>query len=142
MARPATSKLHTRAMLAGLALVACAAAGATYLLVPGAATVEPVAHAAVGATPTAREFAHSFVGATNAYAEANGDATRITNADCVQASRGHYMCSYAAERPGAPAECHIMQGKWTPNAASTITVTLAGHAARCASLPDALQSLT
>lgn len=143
MPRPATSRLHRRAMLAGLALVACATAGATYLLVPGGTSVRPVARAAVGpTTPTAREFADNFVGATNAYAEATGDATRISNADCVQASRGNYMCSYSAERPGAPAECHIMQGRWTPNAASTITVTLAGQAARCASLPDALQSLT
>jgi hypothetical protein len=52
------------------------------------------------------------------------------------------MCSYAAARPGARAKCHIMQAQWTPNSASTITVTLAGQTGRCASLPDALQSLT
>jgi hypothetical protein len=143
MALHPTPRLRTRAMYAGLVLTACAAALATYLLVPVGTSPDPVAKAArLGPTPTAREFAASFIGTTNAYAEAHGDTMRITKADCVQASRGHYMCSYATERPGAEAECHIMQGKWTPNSDSTITITLAGHADRCASLPDALDSLT
>ena len=136
-------RLRTRAMYAGLVLTACTAAVATYLLVPVGSSPEPVAHAApVATTPTAQEFAHYFVGATNAYAAAHGETTRIGNAHCVQASRGHYMCSYSARQLGAPELCHIMQGRWTPNAASTITVTLSGHAARCRTLPDALSSLT
>jgi hypothetical protein len=143
MALPPDSRLRTRATYAGLVLTACAAALVTYLLVPAGTAHEPVATAApLAPTPTAQEFAANFMGTTNAYAEAHGDTMRITNADCVQASRGHYMCSYATERPGAEAECHIMQGKWTPNADSTITITLAGLADRCASLPDALDSLT
>jgi hypothetical protein len=51
------------------------------------------------------------------------------------------MCSYAARKPGAPTQCHIMQARWTPNRASTITVTLAGRADRCGTLREALRSL-
>jgi hypothetical protein len=35
-----------------------------------------------------------------------------------------------------------MQARWTPQKTSTITITLAGRTERCASLPDALQSLS
>jgi hypothetical protein len=52
------------------------------------------------------------------------------------------MCSYAERQPGAPEQCHIMQARWTPQKTSTITITLAGRTERCASLPDALQSLS
>jgi hypothetical protein len=131
------------AFFAALALVACATALGVYVLAPSAASHDaPATAAAAPAAPTAAQFAHNFVGTTNAYAAANGDATRIGNVDCVQASRGHYMCSYSAKRPGAPAECHIMQARWTPNAASTITVDLAGRAARCGTLREALRSLS
>jgi hypothetical protein len=126
-----------------LALVACTTAAAVYLLAPGGPTQSAYAEAAARypGTPTATQFAHSFVGTTNAYAQAHGDSRRIANADCVQASRGQYMCSYAEKSPGAPLRCHIMQARWTPRAASTITVTLAGRADRCGSLRDALRSL-
>lgn len=124
-----------------LGLVACAAAVVTYLLLPVAApSAEPVAHAAPS-TPSAQEFAHNFVGTTNAYAVASGDEMRVGNAHCVQADRGNYMCSYSAKRPGVAAECHIMQARWTPHEASTITITLAGRAGRCGSLDEALRSL-
>ena len=58
-----------------------------------------------------------------------------------KASPGYYMCSYALERAGQPLECHIMQARWTPRQASTITVTLAGRTARCGSLREAIASL-
>ena len=137
------SRRTPRTMYPLLAFVACATAAAVYLLAPASPAESTAAKAAAryAGTPTATEFAQSFVGTTNAYAEAHGDARRIGNADCVQASRGEYMCSYAATKPGAPLQCHIMQARWTPQAASTITVTLAGRAAECGSLRDALRSL-
>lgn len=104
------------------------------------------AHAA--ATPSAEEFGAALVIATNAYAREHDDPWRIGRPDCVQASPGKYMCSYASSRPRAPLgtakseeRCHVMQGRWTPRAASKITVTLAGRTARCGSLREALRSL-
>jgi hypothetical protein len=143
MSLRATSATYPRPLYAALVLVACGTALAVYLLVPTTGTERAAAQVAPAAskTPTAREFAHNFVGTTNAYAAASGDETRIRNADCVQASRGHYMCSYAAKKPGTAPECHIMQARWTPNRASTITVTLAGRTTRCGSLDEALRSL-
>jgi hypothetical protein len=97
---------------------------------------------AVGdAPPGPAEFARDVVGATNAFARENGDATRITNVDCVEASAGHYMCSYAFIRANGPRECHLMQAIWTPSRASTFTVTLAGRVHRCQTLRQALDSL-
>jgi hypothetical protein len=143
MALHQSTRLRTRIAYVGLVLTACSAAAVTYLLAPVGTVQQTVAKAAPYAgTPTAQEFAHAFVGTTNAFAAASGDATRIGNAHCVQASRGHYMCSYSSKRPGIAPECRLMQARWTPNAASTITVTLGGRSARCASLQDALQSLT
>ena len=142
MASYAPPTTHLRLLHAVLLLVACGTAAAVYLLAaPAQETDAQAAAPVVRATPTAMEFAHNFVGTTNAYAAASGDATRIGNADCVQANRGHYMCSYAAQKPGAAVECHVMQARWTPNAASTITVTLAGRSRRCGSLDEALRSL-
>ena len=71
----------------------------------------------------------------------HGDPTRIGNTRCVQASPGRYMCSYAVTRPGKPKECHLMQARWTPNQASTVTVTLAGRTKRCGTLRQAIDSL-
>jgi hypothetical protein len=86
--------------------------------------------------PTAVEFGRALMGTANQFA---ADA-RIVHPDCVQAKPGRYMCSFVVVR-GSGQECHIMQGRWTPNAASTITVTLAGRAERCTSLRDAIRSL-
>jgi hypothetical protein len=72
---------------------------------------------------------------------AHRDAARITGVDCVQASSGHYMCSYAVIGPNRRRECHLMQATWTPDTASTYTVTLAGRVRRCGSLREALRSL-
>jgi len=96
---------------------------------------------AVRSTPSAAEFGRDFVATTNAYSEAHGSAARLANPDCVQASKGRYMCSYAIMRPGRQADCHVMQAKWTPDETSTFTVTLAGRTRRCESLRAALGSL-
>jgi hypothetical protein len=99
------------------------------------------AGATVRETPTAADFGRAFVGTANAYAAAHASPARLTNPDCVQAMVGRYMCSYAITRPGRRLECHLMQARWTPEEASTITVTLAGRTARCESLRAALDSL-
>lgn len=93
------------------------------------------------APPGPAEFARVVVGTTNAFAKANGDPTRIGNVDCVEASAGHYMCSYAFTRANGSRECHLMQAIWTPSRASTFTVTLAGRVHRCRTLRQALRSL-
>jgi len=112
---------------------------------PAASRRVPAVLAVEGATPappSADEFASVLVSLTNEYASAHGDATRLAAADCVEAARGRYMCSYAAVGPDGIAECRIMQARWTPRRASTFTVTLAGRVTRCATLRDALQSLS
>ena len=95
----------------------------------------------VDASPSAVEFADDVVGTTTAYANAHGETARITDVDCVQASSVHYMCSYAVNRANSPRECHLMQATWTPNSASTYTVTLAGRVRKCDTLREALDSV-
>jgi hypothetical protein len=92
-------------------------------------------------TPSAHAFARDFVSVTNSYAASHHDAVRIGKADCVEPDTGYYMCSYAAQRPGAASECRLMQAHWTPKLATGMTVTVAGRVKRCASLRDALRSL-
>jgi hypothetical protein len=128
---------HRAAVL--FVVVACLVGGGVYALV--ALTRAAPSSAAVSATPTATEFARDFVGTANAYAAAHASKSRLVHPDCVEASAGHYMCSYAIMKPGAPIDCHLMQASWTPEGPSTITVTLAGRAARCESLRAALDSL-
>jgi hypothetical protein len=82
------------------------------------------------ATPTALEFGDALT-----------QTGSITHIHCVQAAPGAYMCAYTVLRAGHP-ECHLMQGRWTPHAASTITVTLAGRSRRCGTVRQAIQSLT
>jgi len=109
-----------------------------------AATPEPPTRASEStpeAPPTASEFADEFFSTANAYAVGYGHAVRLGRAHCVQASPGHYMCSYESRAPGRNARCHILQAQWTPDAESTFTVTLAGRAGRCESLRAALRSL-
>jgi len=81
------------------------------------------------ATPTALEFG-----------DALAQTGSITHIHCVQAAPGAYMCAYTALRAGRP-ECHLMQGRWTPHATSTITVTLAGRSRHCRTVRQAIQSL-
>src|SRR3954452_3448949 len=90
-----------------------------------------------GAAPNAHEFARELAGMTNQFAAQQGDNGRLRNVDCVQASRGHYMCSFAVLRPAQPAECHIIQAVWTPAAVDSFKVTLSGLAGRCGSLREA-----
>jgi hypothetical protein len=128
-----------------LAVVAAGTGTATYAISSGAAahpasTAKPVSVAAVK-TPSAAEFTALFVGLSNTYAKTHGETARFTNADCVKASRDHYMCSYAVTRPDRASECHLMQATWTPNARSAFTVTLSGRVTRCGSLREALRSL-
>jgi hypothetical protein len=132
-----------------LAVAACSAAAATHaiagrMVTPDGKRVSSAAApltSSVAASPLAAEFAQQFIGITNASAKANGDPARISRADCVRASRDHYMCSYAVRTPGRPSECHLMQAVWTPHALSSFTVTLSGRVKRCGSLREALRSL-
>jgi len=136
--------LLTSAAIAVYAISATLAAPARK---PGAATPATVHHAArlsasaLDSPPSASEFAVEVVGTTTAYANANGEKARIANVSCVQASSGHYMCSYAVVRPGRARECHLMQAIWTPNRASTYTVTLAGRTHACGTVREAVRSL-
>lgn len=132
---------------AAFAVYAISAALAAPTQKPSAAAPATVHHAArLGAStldppPSASEFAIDVVGTTTAYANANGETARIANVDCVQASSGHYMCSYAVVRPGRARECHLMQAIWTPNRASTYTVARAGRTHACGTVREAVRSL-
>lgn len=119
-----------------LCVIAATAPAATAATPP---VVEPLSSTAAAA-PAAVDFADIFVSTANAYARAHHDAKRIGHADCVQAAPGRYMCSYRAMLPGR-SECHLVQARWTPELASSFTVTLAGRVKRCATLREALRSL-
>jgi hypothetical protein len=133
MNRTPTLVLIVLCALGALTLVSAATAARA---LPG----QPAAAAAAQA-PSAASFAQQFLSLANAYAQANRDAHRFSRADCVSPARGRYMCSYATTNAGQREQCHIMQAKWTPNAASTFTITLSGRTARCGSLREALRSL-
>jgi hypothetical protein len=122
-----------------LRVAAAAAAGVAALSVAGVATGTGRSNAP--ADPSAAEFQALFVGAWDHRAEATGDPRRLRDADCVEAAPGRYMCSYAVVQPDDPMSCHLMQARWTPDSASTITITLAGRTARCGTLREALRSL-
>jgi hypothetical protein len=138
--------------LVSIALVACAFGLATYGLgerVAGTAddqSLPPAAAASAqsihGAAPDAKEFGRQLAGMTNQFAAQQGDDARLDRVDCVQASRGHYMCSFALLRPSRPVECHLIQAIWTPMEIDSFKVTLSGLAARCGSLREALRSLS
>src|SRR5262245_61259687 len=83
------------------------------------------------AAPSAAKFAAEFIGVTNQYAKEHGDAAQVGQAHCVQAAPGRYMCAYVITTNGKPT-CRLVQARWTPDRASTITVTLSGRTARCA----------
>jgi hypothetical protein len=103
--------------------------------------------ASTAATPSATEFAAEFIGVTNQYAKEHGDTGRAGHAHCVQAAPGRYMCAYRVTRNGTSMTrngtwtCHLMQARWTPDQASTITVTLAGRTGTCTTLKEAIRSL-
>jgi hypothetical protein len=89
----------------------------------------------------ARGSHHTVVDTTAVYAKRNGDKSRVANVDCVQASRGHYMCSYVLIRPSLPRECHLLQATWSPGDGMLYAVTLAGRVPTCGTLREALRSL-
>jgi hypothetical protein len=128
-----------------VALVGCFVAAATYkLTAPATGAGNPVRAAVAAAkqvrsTPAPGAFGRTFVDAMNAYAASQGDARRLSNAHCVEAARGHYMCSYALVRSNGKRECHLMQARWLPP--DPIKVTRAGRVARCETLRAALKSL-
>jgi hypothetical protein len=109
-------------------------------LIGAALLAAPATHVAPAQPPSAVEFGKVFVASANAYSVAHHDARRLTDPHCVQAARGRYMCAYTLVTPSGR-ECHLMQAGWTPTAASTITVTLAGRAHRCDSVRAAIRSL-
>src|SRR5438874_8296467 len=117
--------------LLGFGLIVCATAGTTYALAGGSHRADAGPDNAQATrtalpAPSAAEFAADLVGVANRYAAAQGDPVRLSGADCVQASTGHYMCAYSTKRPGGAKQCHIIQARWTPRQTSTFTVTLSG----------------
>jgi hypothetical protein len=118
--------------------IAAAVTVAVVLLAGGTASGSP-AHRAALSTPSAAEFASDLVGVTNKAAPGNGGA-HLSNVNCVQAAPGRYMCSYSVEKHGA-STCHLMQGRWTPDLPSAITITLAGRTGRCGTLKEAIRTL-
>jgi len=130
------------AAVSGIAAFAVASGGGgSARSAPPAATHLHAVAAPKTAAPTAAEFGRDLIGVVNQYAQEHHDAARVSHADCVQASPGHYMCSYAVLNAEARRECHLMQGRWTPDLASSITVTLSGRSGRCGSLREALVTL-
>ena len=123
-----------------LGVAACATLGAFLVLTHDGGDTATAA-TPPAAAPTARDFADTFAGTTNAFSNAHGLRSRIARVHCVQAARGHYMCSYAVVRPQREPECHLMQARWTPGRLSSFEVTLSGRAERCGSLREAIASL-
>lgn len=133
-------------LAAGFVAVAAASAAAMYFGVSTLTAADQPKHATsiarpATATPTAAEFARDLSGTANAYGVAHAAGARLTNTHCVQAARGRYMCSFAVVQTSGVTECHLIQARWTPQRASTITVTLAGRVARCGSVREALDSM-
>lgn len=108
------------------------------VLLPG---LSPAALAGEIAPPSASNFGAMLVLTTTDDAKAHGQSLKIERVDCVEPTRGRYMCSYKLRAPGRPGACHLIQARWTPGRASVFTVTLAGRTSRCQSLSDALHSL-
>jgi hypothetical protein len=145
---------HPRVGYLVLALVTVVAALGTYLAAgSGWATSQP--HATrlpaqtpssskphFGAAPNAVGFARLLVSVSNEFAAQHGNATRLSNAHCVEALRGHYMCAYLVSRLGRPNECHLMQAEWAREQASSFTVGLSGRTRRCGSVREAIRSLS
>jgi hypothetical protein len=95
-----------------------------------------------GPPPNAAGFAEVLVSVSNAFAQQHGDAARLSNAHCVEASRGHYMCSYLVSRPRRASECHLVQAEWARDRWSSFTVVMSGRVRRCGSLREAIHSLS
>jgi len=106
-----------------------------------AATLTGLSRGLILTTPAADDFAAILAGATDHYARNHAHTTRIDNVHCVEASTGHYLCSYRSTTAGNGSSCHATEARWTPDAESSFAVTLAGRAARCRTLREALHSL-
>ena len=142
----ARNRLRSGAIMGLVALVGCFVAAATYkLTAPATGAGNPVRAAVaaaakqVRATPAPTAFGRTFVEAMNAYAASQGDPRRLANPHCVEASTGHYMCSYALVMSNGKRECHLMQARWRPP--NPIKVIRAGRVGRCETLHAALKSL-
>jgi hypothetical protein len=90
------------------------------------------APAAVAATdprtpPTAAQVEQDLVGLANTHSVAIGSAARIRHASCVSGSPGSYACSYVRIVPPGGGVCAVALLRWTPDRASTYTVTTAGR---------------
>jgi hypothetical protein len=106
------------------------------VLLAGGTASGSATHRTARSTPSAAEFAVDLAGVANQAAA----GAHLRNVNCVQAAPGRYMCSYSVVKNGT-ATCHLMQGRWTPDLPSAITVTLAGRTGRCGTLQEALQTL-
>jgi hypothetical protein len=127
----------------GFAVVTAATAAAMYfgLTAFTSSGDAPAAVVVHQTSPSAAEFARDLADTANQYGAEHAAKARITHTHCVQAVRGRYMCSYAIVRAHGASECHLIQARWTPHAASTFTVTLSGRVGRCGSLREALDSM-
>jgi hypothetical protein len=79
--------------------------------------------------PAAEQVERDLVGLTNAHSLAIGSAARIGHASCVSGGPGSYACSYVRIVPPGSGVCAVALLRWTPNKASTYTVTTAGRVA-------------
>ena len=93
--------LRSGAVMALVALVGCFVAAATYKVTsPATGADNPVrasllaSAAHLRTTPTPAAFGRVFVEALNGYAASNRDGRRLADPHCVEASKGHYLCSY------------------------------------------------
>lgn len=119
-------------LLAGGAVVAAVAA---LTVVFGSQLVTdtspPAALAAIAprTPPSAEQVEQDLVGLANTYSLDIGSAARIGRTSCVSGSPGSYACSYVRIVPPDRGVCAVALLRWTPNAASTYTVTTAGRVA-------------
>jgi hypothetical protein len=102
---------------------------------------EAAVHFVHQSSPTAAEFANDLAGTANQYGNEHAADAHLARTHCVQPAAGRYMCSFAVVHADGSSECHLIQARWTPEADSTITVTLAGRVARCGSLRAAVNSM-
>jgi hypothetical protein len=150
-----TPAARSRATLLVLPLVAVVVAVGTFLAVerswakpqlrqptPRPARALSSSASSFGPAPSAAGFAKVLVSVSNDFAAKQGDRTRLSNAHCVQGSRGHYMCVYRLVRPGRGTECHLIQAEWAREQTSSFTVVLSGRVKRCGSVREAIRTLS
>ncbi len=154
-AHPRAARPRATLLVLVLALVAAVTAAGTFLAVERLwakpqlrqPTRTPVrapspSETSFGPAPSAAGFAKILVSVSNDFAAKQGDRTRLSNAHCVQGSRGHYMCVYRVARPGRRTECHLIQAEWAREQTSSFTVVLSGRVRRCGSVREAIRTLS